>query len=72
MRVVLRDLGTGLFFAKGVWVEGPAVAEHFPDQKSVEKAVLENHVNNAEMVFLEEGTFRPIGGRPIPYPPSRN
>jgi hypothetical protein len=72
MRLALRDLDTGLFFTKGLWVEDPRVAEHFPEQKSVEKAALENRVNNAEIVFLEEGTLRPIGGTPVLYPSSRN
>ena len=72
MRLALRDLSTGLFFTKGLWVEDSRIAQQFRDQRAVEKAVLENHVNSAEMVFLEEETLRPIGGKRIPYPPSRN
>lgn len=72
MRIALRDLSTGLFFTKGLWVKDSRVAQHFPDEKALEKTVLENNVNNAEMVFLEEENLRPVGGRPVPYPPSHN
>ena len=71
MRRALRNLDTGLFYAKGQWITEASLAEIFPDAESIAKVVIECRLQNAEMVFLSgEGRETSVlGGSRVPFPP---
>ena len=69
MLFVIRDLDTGLFLDKGAWTVSPKFAQHFQDQKAVERAVFEHQIKNAEMVFLND-SLEVTGGTFMPLPPA--
>ena len=63
MRVLLRDLDTGLFYrADGVWVKTPLEAKDFQDPARVEEAAGRMAKRNLE-VFVVDAQGRPKWGR---------
>ncbi len=65
MRVLLRDLDSGLFYrAEGVWVKSPLEAMNFQNPESVIEAGKSTGKTNLE-VFVADDRGRPKWGRRI-------
>ena len=62
MALVIRNLQTGLFFARGKWIGDPSFADQFTDVKQLLKTIAERKLVFVEMAFFVSPK-RPGGAR---------
>ena len=63
MRLVIRNIETGLFFRNEDWTQFIKFADRFKDAREAEMAVLKRRLKHAELVIVQGDSI--VGGVPI-------